>query len=183
LRVADLAYDELSDEQRRLYDAIAATHGGKVGGPFTLWLRSPAIGEAMDSFRNALRGVDLTPTMHEVLTLVVARHWKASYPWSVHAEHTSAAGLLSAQQLAALADGTTPAFDSERDAQLHALVTELLETGGLTDDSFADAISAFGERLMLDVVMVVSFYTAACLTANAFAQPPVAAVPAAVLDH
>jgi hypothetical protein len=66
---------------------------------------------------------------------------------------------------------------------LHALVTELLETGGLTDDSFADAISAFGERLMLDVVMVVSFYTAACLTANAFAQPPVAAVPAAVLDH
>lgn len=107
VRVSDLSYDKPTVEPPRVYDATASTHRGRVGGPYSLWLRISAIGEAMDAFRNALRDVDLTPTMHELLTLPVARHYRVADPWSVHAKHTLDAGLLSAVQPAALAAGTS----------------------------------------------------------------------------
>jgi 4-carboxymuconolactone decarboxylase len=163
----------MSAEQREVHDSIAATHGGKVGGPFAVWLHSPDIASAADQFRNALRPVPLDARLYQLLVLLVARHWAAAYPWSVHVRTVAQQELFSEDQLDRILAGERPDFEHEDEERMYSLVTELMSTGSLSDTTFAHSKSFFGERLTVEIVTIAGFYTSACLIANVFAIPPV----------
>ena len=44
-RIPYLTAEELSDEQRRLAEKLAASRGGRLVGPGAFWLRNPALAE------------------------------------------------------------------------------------------------------------------------------------------
>ena len=54
-RVPDIVLEEMTAEQRRVYQEIGGARGGIVRGPFAIWLRNPEIADHAKRFGNAPR--------------------------------------------------------------------------------------------------------------------------------
>jgi hypothetical protein len=50
-RIPYLTAEELSEEQRRLAEKLAASRGGRLVGPGAFWLRNPALADQADALR------------------------------------------------------------------------------------------------------------------------------------
>lgn len=166
-RVASLKPEELSPEQKALYDAIAGSRG-RVGGPFGIWLRYPELVVPADRFGNALRlHGKLDRRLFELMTIVVARHWGAQYEWFVHVEAGRKAGLTDAA-IEALRTGQKPEFTRDDERLVYDIVTELSETKRLSDASYRRALDFFGLDLLVELITATGFYTLVAMMLNAF---------------
>jgi 4-carboxymuconolactone decarboxylase len=98
--------DELTDEQRPLYEAIVRKFTatgrptpltdpeGRLEGPFNAMLASPAIGSALQATGNALRFPGVLPrNVFEAIVLIVGVERRAEYEWYAHAPLAEGAGV------------------------------------------------------------------------------------------
>src|SRR5690349_25037972 len=86
MRLAKLAYEQLSAEQKTVWDAVVAGPRKKMHGPFFIWLHSPELlarGEKLGLY--ARFHSSLPPRLSELCILMMAAHWKASGEWIDHA--------------------------------------------------------------------------------------------------
>jgi 4-carboxymuconolactone decarboxylase len=157
---------ELTAEQRQVAESIAAGPRGGLGGPFVALLRSPELADAAQRlgeivrFRSSLPGL-----LNELAILLVARHWRAQYEWQVHRELALAAGVEPAV-VDAIAAGEVPTSLGNDARAVYDFVTELLDTGEVSDASFAAAREAFGERGVLDLIGAAGYYTLIAFVLN-----------------
>lgn len=165
-RVPDLVVEELTKEQRRAYEVVAATRGGTARGPFTVWVRHPEVAQAASQLSNALRN-NVDARLVELAILVVVRHWSAPYPWVAHESHALDAGLQR-QLVESLRIGQIPTFDRDDERIVYDLARELLETGTVEAPTYDRAIDTLGLDLLIDIVTVVGFYSTASMVSNAF---------------
>jgi 4-carboxymuconolactone decarboxylase len=113
---------QLAPEFHYLYDRIAQARG-RVGGPYSILLHTPAVADKVDALSASLRSDSQLSTEEFVLTaLGVARAKDCLFVWSVQAPAARRAGVSDA------------AIESIRDRS----------TRGLTDDQ-ADVVS-FAEQ-------------------------------------
>src|SRR5437660_12273785 len=85
-RVESLRDEAPTADQQRIARDIASTRS-RVGGPFAIWLRMPAIADAANRLGTALRHQSkIDRRLFELMVLVIARHWDAQYEWYVHAK-------------------------------------------------------------------------------------------------
>ena len=54
-RLPALTFDELTPEQKELWQEIGAVRNGSPGGPFQVWMNHPKVAERAHYFGNALR--------------------------------------------------------------------------------------------------------------------------------
>jgi 4-carboxymuconolactone decarboxylase len=166
-RVAKLKPEELSPEQKQLYDAIAGARG-VVGGPFAIWLRQPSIADPANRFGNALRlHGKLDRRLFELMTIVVARHWGAQYEWFVHVEAARKAGVTD-DAIEALRTKRKPAFAREDERLVYDIVTEQSETKRLSDATYKRALDFFGQDLLIELITATGFYSLVAMMLNAF---------------
>ena len=166
-RVAKLEPDELSPEQKKLYDDIAGARG-VVGGPFAIWLRQPAVADVANRFGNAVRlHGKLDKRLFELMTIVVARHWGAQYEWFVHVQAARKAGV-SDEAIEALRNKQMPVFARDDERLVYDIVTELSETKRLSDASYQRALDFFGQDLLIELITATGFYTLVAMMLNAF---------------
>jgi 4-carboxymuconolactone decarboxylase len=112
-RLGGLSEDELTDEQRAVYDAIKAGPRGRVSPPFLAWLRSPKFADRAQSLGAFLRfGTSLPRRVSELAILVTARHWDCAYEWVAHTRDALNAGLAQ-HVIDSLARDQVPAFTAE----------------------------------------------------------------------
>ena len=167
-RVPDLAVDELDEEQRAAYAEIATSRGGVARGPFSVWLHNPQVALAASRFGDALRlHGHLERSLFEIITLVVAARWKASYPWVTHEPVALRLGITPVV-IAAIHLGRTPVFERDAERIVHDVGVELLDTGTLEAATYQRAVAALGVQALVEVVTTYGWYTAAALVANAF---------------
>ena len=89
-----LTAEELSDEQRRLAEKLAASRGGRLVGPGAFWLRNPTLAAQADAWRLLMeRRTSLPRRLSELAIIVANRHFTASYAWCRHTAAASRAGL------------------------------------------------------------------------------------------
>ncbi|MPZ58303.1 MAG: carboxymuconolactone decarboxylase family protein [Rhizobiales bacterium] len=166
-RVASLEPEDLTPEQKKLYDEIAGARG-RVGGPFGIWLRQPALADPANRFGNALRlHGKLDRRLFELMTIIVARHWGAQYEWFVHADHGRKAGLTD-EVIEAVRNHRIPAFAREDERLVYDIVSELNETRRLSDASYQRALDFFGLDLLVELITATGFYTLVAMMLNAF---------------
>ncbi len=73
-RVEPMKQADMSAEQRRIGEEIAAPRGGKLGGPFAIWLRNPEMADRANRFGDFLRtGTSLPRRQSELAILITAR--------------------------------------------------------------------------------------------------------------
>jgi 4-carboxymuconolactone decarboxylase len=168
-RVPDLVYEELTPEQRKAYDEIAGTRGGKARGPFSVLLRaSPEISLALSRFGDLIRlNGKLERRLVEIASLVAARRWRAPYVWAAHAKTAVEVGVAPGV-VEAIRTGRKPKFERDEESLIYELGTELLDTGTLTQKTYDRALAVFGLNVLVEAIVSMASYTQAAFLANSF---------------
>ena len=169
-RLPGLRPEDLSDEQRRLYDDIAGGDrardasfrlteaDGSLVGPFGALLLSPVVGNALQKVGAAIRfGCSLSPKVREVAILTVAAHWRSGFEWWAHEPIARRAGL-SDDQISALHSGEAPDFDDEVAAAAHAFSRALVAGEQPDDEVFGATRDLFGLDGVMELVALVGYY-------------------------
>ena len=169
-RVDHLKPDELTSDQQRIAQEISATRN-RVGGPFGIWLRTPAIADVANRLGNTLRrDSNLDKRLFELMVLVIARHWGAQYEWFVHEGAARQAGVADTV-IAALREGRRPTFGRPDEQLVYDVVTELQTSRTLSDETYARALAALGLELLIEFISAAGFYTMVAMMLNAFDVP------------
>ena len=93
-RIAPLDPDNLSPEQKEVYDAIASGPRGAVVGPLAVWLNRASLADKAQKLGQYCRyDSSLEPRLSELAILVTARVWDAAFEWQSHEPPARAAGL------------------------------------------------------------------------------------------
>lgn len=169
-RLTPLNPDTLSLRQREIYDDIVSRRG-RLGGPFPVWLRSPELAETAQKLGAYCRyDTSLAPILSELAILVVARHWRASVEWAIHAPIASKAGLTDAA-IEAIRIGQRPNLPDAKTSIIYVYSKRLLEAGHVEDDLHDQAVAELGETGVVDLVALIGYYGLVALTLNAFKVP------------
>jgi 4-carboxymuconolactone decarboxylase len=169
-RVENLKTEEMTPEQQRIARDIASARS-RLGGPFAIWLRTPAIADAANRLGNVLRrDSHLDKRLFELMVLVAARHWSASYAWTIHEKAGREAGL-SEDVIAAIRDRRTPAFKRDDERLVHDVVIELNESKKLSNATYERALAFFGLALLIEFIAAAGFYTMVAMTLSSFDAP------------
>ena len=180
--------DKLTAEQRKLYDAIrsgprskiagsGAASAGPLGGPFNVWLRSPAIGDCVQRLGEEIRFRSSLPAkLNELAIIITARYWTSQYEWHAHCRLALEAGLDPAIAKD-IAEGRRPVSMAADEATVYDFSHELHETHGVSDATYKRALDRFGERGVFDLIAVNGFYSLVSMCLNVDRTPLPAGVP------
>jgi 4-carboxymuconolactone decarboxylase len=177
-RLHRLVPGELTDEQRRMYDAVVGgprrgTRGlvdgeGRLGGPLNTMLYAPAIGAAQQALGAALRyQLSLSRRVAEVVILTVAHHAGSDFQLAAHEPMARDAGLTDAE-LQALREWRDPRLADPAEQNAWRTTVALVQTGDLDDSAYAEAVGALGEQGLVELVTLVGYYRLVALALRAF---------------
>jgi 4-carboxymuconolactone decarboxylase len=170
-RYREISPVEMTPAQKEVHDEIVAGRRGRFGGPFQILIRAPEVCRHLQRLGEYLRwGSSLPPALSELAICLTARHLGVSLEWHAHAPLAVEAGVPAAA-IEAIRTGATPSFTANDQVLVHRVVTEFIDTKRLSDTTFADAISRFGERGVVELGTIVGYYTAIGNALNAFQVP------------
>jgi 4-carboxymuconolactone decarboxylase len=157
-RFKPLVYEKMTPEQKRMTDNILNSERKSMGGPFNALLRSPEMGDLAQQFGAYVRFRSSLPRhLNEMAIIMTARVWTAQYEWYVHKEAALQAGLNPAI-VSAIAENKRPASMKPDEQALYEFTKELLDTKHVSDATFQNAVKAFGEMGVVDLIGVTGYY-------------------------
>ncbi|MDA8049147.1 MAG: carboxymuconolactone decarboxylase family protein [Rhodospirillales bacterium] len=170
-RMPPIAPEKLDAAQRRVYDAVSAGPRGGVRGPVPFWLRSPGLADPAQRLGAFLRfESELPAKLRELAILVTARAATVQYEWLMHRPPAEKAGLSPAI-IRAIAERAPPRFADPDESLTYDLASTLTGTGHIEDALYARGLARFGERGLVELVVLVGYYTMVAMTLNAFEAP------------
>ena len=172
-RLSLLEVDDLSAEQRVIYDAIQSGPRGAMGlaGPFGVWVRAPAVGNAIQQLGAAARfATSLDEATKEIAICTVGAHFKAKFELAAHKNLAQRAGI-SAEVTEAIQKGEPPDFATDEHQLSHRMASQLLNQHRLDDDTYRQGVELWGESGMIELVTVIGYYCIVSLTLNTFEIP------------
>jgi 4-carboxymuconolactone decarboxylase len=170
-RLPVLQLQDLTAEQKRIYDEIARVRNGVVRGPFPIWLRNPELADRANQLGNVLRMQGkLEKRLFELMVLVVARHWSAQYEWFSHAKSALSAGL-SPEIVEAIQNNRRPESLCKDEQLVYEIISEIVDTRTLSQASYDRALAALGLDLLIELITAAGFYTMIAMVLNAFDAP------------
>lgn len=171
-RLPPLDYEQLDAEQKAMWDKIVSGPRGRVAGPYHAWLRIPKFAAIAEQYGRYVRyETSLPARLTEMAILIVARHWNAQVEWWAHHGLALKAGLDPAIA-DAIAERRAPPFRNEDERIVFDMTHELINTRKLTDATYAQALNAFGEKGLIQLVAVLGNYFAVALVLNTFEIMP-----------
>lgn len=176
-RFAPLDPSTLSDAQRAVVEEVRRGRRGTVPANVVAWLPSPELARRAAALGELVRYDTALPARwSELAILVVARHWACAYEWAVHVGEAQRAGL-EPEIVDALGRGAAAPPLAGGDAVVHAVARELVATGRISDQRYADALAALGEVGVVDLIGLVGYYTLVAFTLNAREVPAPPGMP------
>lgn len=183
-RLTELPLGQLSADQRALFEAITGgkrsaragseayiTPGGGLRGPFNALLHAPHVGDAAQRLGESLRfdGV-LAPRQREIGVLCVAAHWRAEYEWWAHARIASECGVEDGV-IAAIRRREEPALSDPAERLVHDFSRALLDERQVPDALYADAVDVLGEEALVELVVLLGYYSLVSMVLVGFDVP------------
>jgi 4-carboxymuconolactone decarboxylase len=170
-RLKALTVDEMDDAQRALAERMVASKTGQIIGPMNAWLRWPPLAERAFAFGDYARhGSTHDKRISELAILIVARHWTAQVEWCVHKVEALNAGLAPAI-VDAIEARRRPDFVNEDEAIAYTLLSELIETKGVGDETYRRAVDFFGEAKLVELIAIFGHYNHVAMVLNTFRVP------------
>ena len=172
-RIEQVKRENLNARQQQLYDGIMRTRPrGTLSGPFSVLIHTPEIAEPADGLANCFRvNPKLDRRLIELIVLLMCRSATVKYAWSVHEPLARQAGLA-VQTIDAIRARKRPDFARDDERLIYDLVTELLTTKRVSDETFARAQAALGRDGVIEAVSCAGFYGMIGFVLNAFEVPP-----------
>jgi 4-carboxymuconolactone decarboxylase len=180
-RFPELKQEELTEEQREIYDAIVASRGS-TAGPFRIWLHSPELAARTQRVGEYVRyQTVLGARLSELTILVAARHWDCQVEWSIH-EAFAVKGGLGQEVIDAMRERRPPAFRNEDERAVYDFCTELLRDRFVPDATFQAALDRLGKQGIVEMTVLLGYYALVAMTLNAFQVALPEGVDAALTD-
>lgn len=158
-RVPYLSREDLPEDQRSSWDAIARTRG-RVVRPYQLLLHSPKAALLVAELGTYVRfDANLDPVAQELAILATSRENQSQFEFTAHVRLARKAGVRE-EAINAIRDGRAPAGLTPEEALPVRMAQELVREHGLRDETYQAAVQAYGLRKAIDTVLLVGFYTA-----------------------
>lgn len=172
-RMPPIEPEKITEAQRRALAEVSSGPRGQVkGGPFVAMARSPGLLSAAQKVGEYLRFHSaLDKRVVEMATLMTARQWTAQYEWQAHYPLALAAGL-GEHIAAAIAEGRRPTNMAKDEELVHDLLTELFTNKCVCDATYDQAVKAFGEPGVIDLVSVAAYYSLLAMVMNVARTAP-----------
>ena len=170
-RYREFKRDELSAEQRGVFDAIGAPRGGVVPAPFHVLLESPELAsltQALGAFCRYRTG--FPPKLSELMVLITAAYWKAEFEFAVHAREAAKAGI-SGSVIEALREGRLPEFEDAESKLIYDFATAFFSARDVPDPLFDKAVEQFGRRRVVELTGVLGYYSSLAILLRIFRVP------------
>jgi 4-carboxymuconolactone decarboxylase len=165
-RLPPLPAGRLSPAQQRAAAELASGPRGMVFGPFVPLLRSPDLLSPLQKTGEYLRYRSaLPPKLSDFAILIVARRWNQQYEWHVHRPIAERAGV-SAELIAAVADGRRPEGMVAEEAAVHDFLQELQDRRTVSDATYGRMLELFGERGVVDLCGLCGYYSTLAMVMN-----------------
>src|SRR6266516_4609410 len=117
--------EELTPEQRKVYDAVVGGRRGKLVGPLRAALHNAELADKWSQFGELLRyRTSLPPRLSELAILVTARHFDCQLEWQQH-EPPALKNGVPADAVGAIREGRRPKLDKEDEAAVYDYSREL----------------------------------------------------------
>lgn len=164
---------QMSEHQRRVYDAIMSGPRGRVRGPLAVWLHRPGLAEHAQALGQYCRyDSSLEPLLSELAILTMAALWRSEFEWWAHYPIAIKAGL-SPEAAERIRRGDRPVFARAEEDVVYEFVHTLVQERNVPDSLYRRALDALGRDRVVDLVGLAGYYTMISMTLNVFdIQPP-----------
>jgi 4-carboxymuconolactone decarboxylase len=177
--------DDMSPEQRAVYDLFASGRrtdpsspfslvdaSGRLQGPPAAWVLHPPLGQALERFGAAIRyELTLPARLREMVILMVGHHHRSPFELYAHRKAGAAAGLSEAD-LDALADSRKPELSTGEERVAYDVTRQILDTGKVDEHTYAEAVAELTVERLFELVTLVGYYSMLAIQLAAFELLP-----------
>lgn len=168
-RLSELPEACMDDAQRAVLNDILAGPRGNLDGPFLAWIHSPALASHAQQLGAFCRyGTRLELRLTELAILFTAAWWQSQAEWQIHEPIARAAGVSEAI-IEALHQRSAPVFTRDDEQLVYSIGKSLYETRRVDEELYADAVKAFSEPAVVELIGVFGYYAFVAMTLNVFA--------------
>lgn len=181
-RMPPIPPEKMTEAQKKAAADYKALRGSDLTAPpWSVLLRVPGL--VVPSLQMRLHNQSnsaLSPKLTEFAILIAARHWTNNFEWNAHYDAAAKAGL-SADIIAAVADGRRPGRMSEDEEVLYDFCMELMRNHGVSDSTYERAVARFGEAGVVEATSLEGYYAFLAILMNVARSPlPAGAKPVLV---
>ncbi len=170
-RYRETPVSEMPTAMKAAYDMTVRLRG-QVPGPHKIWLSNPALSEAVVPVGAYYQTRStLTKAEIEIATNVVNGHWRAAYSNYEHEKIAEDAGGLSPDKVEALIAGLPTHFDESRQQVVYEMALTLVAPRVVPVGLYCRARQLLGDAGIVDVTMLLGWFTGVSLTLAAFDVP------------
>lgn len=165
--------EDIATAHHVLFAELAALRG-RISGPSTIMLHSPALARPWNDVSEFLHRKSLVPPQHaELAVSVAAREYDCAYVWAAHVPKAREAGVSEAT-FAAVANGGSLGGLPPAEAAIVAYTRQLLCANRIDSAVFDPLLAAHGARWLVELTAWIGRYSALSFILNTFEVLPAA---------
>ena len=170
-RIPLFPLDSMTEDQRRVYDAVVSGPRGLVVGPLRAALHRPELADKWQQFGEILRyRTSLPPRLSELAILVTARHWSSQLEWQQHAPAALKGGLAK-EIVEAIRDGRRPVFAKDDEEAVFEYSSQLQQRKLIEEKTYQHALEFLGVQGVVELTALIGYYSMVAMTLIAHQIP------------
>ena len=170
-RFEETPVDKMPADMKEAYDFTIKLRG-QVPGPHKIWLANPKLSQtivptgAYYQTQSTLAKAEI-----EIVTNLINGHWLAAYANYEHEMIAEKAGGLPPEKVEALIAGLPTSFDDPRQQVVYELASALIGPRVVPKGLYRRAKELLGDAGIVDVTILLGWFTGVSLTLAAFDVP------------
>ena len=170
-RYAETPVDKMPADMRDAYDFTMKLRG-LVPGPHKIWLSNPTLSKTIvPTGKYYQKESTLQKAEIEIVTNVINGRWLAAYSNYEHEKIAEEQGHLPPQKVEALIAGLPTSFDDPRQQIVYELASALAQPRVVPRGMYWRAKELLGDDGIVDVTVLMGWFTMVSLTLMAFDVP------------
>lgn len=162
------ARQDMTDEQRRVFDEAANGPRGHAPTPFAAWLHSPQLAENAQALGAFLRfGTSVPLRLARLVALIAARHWGTFYIWNSHEKAALELGF-DAALIEDIKQRRRPHFDDATEQSVHDFFVSLRDYQRVPEEIYQNCVNALGAKTLAELVAIFGYYNFVAITLKSF---------------
>jgi 4-carboxymuconolactone decarboxylase len=170
-RFTETPVDKMPPDMKDAYDFTMKLRG-LVPGPHKIWLANPKLSRTVVPIGAYYqRESTLTKAETEIVTNIINGRWLAAYSNYEHEKIGEEQGHLPPEKTQALIAGLPTSFDDARQQVIYELASALAAPRVVPAGLYRRAKTLLGDAGIVDVTMLMGWFTGVSLTLMAFDVP------------
>ncbi|OBF46335.1 carboxymuconolactone decarboxylase [Mycobacterium sp. 852002-50816_SCH5313054-b] len=170
-RFVETPVDQMDPAMKQAYEFTRELRG-LVPGPHRIWLANPALSMTIaPTGAYFQRRSTLSKAEIEIATLVVTAQWRSAYATYEHEIIAERAARLGPRRVEALISGLPVSFDDPREQVVYELASALVAPRVVPTGLYRRARDLLGDAGIVDVAVLLGWFTMVCMTLAAFDVP------------